>query len=70
MAINVQHIHTCGVEITYRTTKSHSEFRRCSCGTMDEITERVAKDLINHSFDSADVCDIETGEVLMIIERT
>jgi len=70
MAINIQHTHTCGVEITYRTAESNSEFRRCSCGTMDEIAKKVTNDLISHSFDSADVCDIETGEILMIITRT
>lgn len=70
MAINIQHTYTCCVEITYRTTNSNSEFRRCSYGTMDEIAERASKDLIFHSFDSADVCSSETGEVLMVIERT
>jgi hypothetical protein len=37
---------------------------------MDDIAEQVCEILIKHNFAYADVCSAETGEVLMVIERT
>lgn len=65
MAINIQHTYTTHVEITF-----DQRFRYCTCGSMDEIAETVCKILVKNNFISADVCSAETGELLMIIERT
>jgi hypothetical protein len=37
---------------------------------MDDIAEQVCEVLVKHNFAYADVCSAETGEVLMVIERT
>ena len=69
MAIYIQHTYTTTVQVTYRERDTDREFRRNSCGSMDEIAEMVVEDLVKHNFSSADVCSNETGEHLMINER-
>lgn len=69
MAINVQHTYCTHVFIVLYTEDCIT--LRCNdCGTMDDIQERVCELLVKHNFVSADVCSEETGEILMIIERT
>ena len=41
-----------------------------TCGSMDEIAEHCCEILIKHNFAGADVCDAETGEVLMTLNRS
>ena len=69
MAINIRRTYCTHVEIHYYTDDGYT--LRCrDCGDMDSIAERVCEVLVKHNFSYADVCSAETGEVLMIIERT
>ena len=69
MAINIRHTYNAHVEICYYSDDGYT--LRCNdCGEMDNIAERVCEVLVKHNFSHADVCSAETGEVLMIIERT
>ena len=69
MAINIRHTYNTNVEIHYYTDDGYT--LRCrDCGDMDSIAERVCEVLVKHNFTYADICSIETGEVLIVIERT
>lgn len=69
MAINTYYIYTTNVICRFFTAEG--EILRCNdCGTMDDIHERMCKIIVKHNFTSADACSAETGEVLMVIERT
>ena len=69
MAINIRHTYNAHVEICYYSDEGYT--LRCNdCGEMDDIAERTCEILVKHNFSYADVCSAETGEVLMIIERT
>ena len=69
MAINIHHTHNAHVEVCYYTEDGYT--LRCrDYGQMDDIAERVCKVLVKHNFSYTDVCSAETGEVLMVIERT
>jgi hypothetical protein len=37
---------------------------------MDDIAEEVTEIVVRHNFEYADVCSAETGEILMVVERT
>lgn len=65
MAFNIQHTYSSHVTIIF-----DSDFEVNTCGSMDEVQEATMEDMVRHSFTHADVCDAETGEVLMIIDRT
>lgn len=65
MAIHVQHTYSTHVEVTF-----DNRFRYAACGSMDEILEAVCDALVHHDFTNADVNDIETGELLMVVNRT
>ncbi len=69
MAINIRHTYSTHVEICYYTEGGYTLHCRI-CGQMDDIAEQVCEVLVKHNFAYADVCSAETGEVLMIIERT
>lgn len=68
MAINIHHTYTAHVDVyyDYTTVNLHEQL----CDNMDDIAEHVCEVLIRHSFTTADVCDSETGEVIMTVERT
>ena len=68
MAINIRHTHTAHVTVVFYD--DDTSLRYDDCGSMDDIAERICDVLIKHNFSYADVCSDETGEVLMIIERT
>lgn len=69
MAINVRHTYNTHVEIHYYTEDGYT--LRCrDCGDMDSIAEQVSEVLVKHNFSYSDICSAETGEVLMIVERT
>ncbi|MBQ2176439.1 MAG: hypothetical protein II453_15720 [Alphaproteobacteria bacterium] len=75
MAINIYHTYTTDVEILYYVSDENEDkmpyhLDERMVGTMDDIAEHVCVNLVQHKFVSADVCSAETGEVLMIIERT
>lgn len=65
MAFNIQHTYCTHVEITF-----DERFRYHTVGDMDEIQETIMGLMVKHNFAHADICSSETGEVLMIIDRT
>ena len=69
MAINIRHTYCTHVEIIYSTCDG-AHLHETTCGNMNDIAEHVGEVLVKHNFPNADVCSAETGEVLMIIERT
>lgn len=75
MAINIYHTYTTDVEILYYVSDNDEDnvpyhLDERMVGTMDDIAEHVCVNLVHHNFTHADICSAETGEVLMIIERT
>lgn len=69
MAIKIHHTYSTNVEIRYYTDNGYT--LRCrDCGDMDSIAERVCEVLVKHNFDYANICSVDTDEILMIIERT
>ena len=69
MAINIRHTYSTHVEVCYYTDGGYT--LRCrDCGQMDDIAEQVCEILVKHNFSYADICSAETGEVLMVVERT
>lgn len=69
MAINIHHTYSTHVEIHYYTEDGYT--LRCrDVGSMDDLAERICEVLVKHNFDYADACSTETGEVLMVVERT
>ena len=69
MAINIRHTYNTQVEVCYYTDSGYT-LRYRNCGDMDGIAERVCEVLVKHNFSYTDICSAETGEVLMVIERT
>ena len=69
MAFNIQHTYCTHVEIIY-TANDGAGLYETTVGNMDELMEHVYAVLVHHGFAHADVCDAETGEVLMIVDRT
>lgn len=69
MAINIRHTYSTNVEICYYTEEGYA-LRSRDCGPMDDIAEQVSEVLVKHNFPYADICSTETGELLMIVERT
>jgi len=69
MAITIKHTYSTNVEVRYYADNGYT--LRCrDCGQMDDIAEQVCEVLVKHNFSSADICSTETGEILMVIERT
>ena len=69
MAINIKHTYTTEVDIYYYSKDGYGLCRR-DYDDMDSIAERVCEVLVKHNFSSADVVSMDTGEVLMTIERS
>jgi hypothetical protein len=63
--IIIQHTYTTHTEVIF-----DQDFRMPLVGTMDDIAESVCDEMVKHKFHHADVCDAETGEILMIIDRS
>ena len=71
MAINIRHTYATHVSVVfYDVDDVGISLRYDDCGSMDDIAELVCEVLVKHNFSYADVCSDETGEVLMVIERT
>ena len=69
MAIKIHHTYSTNVEIHYYTDNGCT--LRCGdCDNMDSIAERVCEIMVKHNFDYANIISADTGEILMIIERT
>jgi len=69
MTIHTYYIYT--THVTCRFYTADGETLRCDdYGTLDDIHERACNILVKHNFINADVCSSETGEILMVIERT
>lgn len=70
MAINIRHTYATHVSVVFYDDGAGISLRYDDCGSMDDIAEQVCEVLVKHNFAYADVCSAETGEVLMIVERT
>lgn len=70
MAINIRHTHVAHVSVVFYDDDAEISLRYDDCSSMDAIAEQVCEVLVKHNFSYADVCSAETGEVLMVIERT
>lgn len=70
MAINIHHTYCTHVTVVFSDNDTGISLRYDDCGSMDNISEQVCEVLVKHNFSYADVCSAETGEVLMVIERT
>lgn len=70
MAINIQHTYSTHVEISFLDHAHNYALKEQTCGSMDEIAEHVCEVLVKHNFNSADVIDASTGELLLIVERS
>lgn len=70
MAINIKHTYSTHTHVTYLDEEMNCGLHESICGNMDEIAEHVCEVLVKHNFSYADVCSEETGELLMIVERT
>ena len=68
--ITIHHVYTDTVMILYYDHAGKYTLKKGYHGTMDDIAEHVCEDLIKHNFTGADVCNVKTGEILMVIERT
>lgn len=69
MAINIRHTYSTNVEITFYG--EDGIILRCrDCGKMDDIAEQVCEVIIKHNFSYADICSANTGELMMVVERT
>lgn len=69
MSISIHHTYSTSAEVLYYTKTGYTLHCRVY-GQMDDIAEQVCDILVNHDFSRADVCSAETGEILMVIERT
>ena len=69
MALNTFYIYTTHVTCNFYTRHGET-LHYDDCGTLDEIHERMCEVLVKHNFDDADACSVETGEVLMVVQRT
>ena len=70
MAINIRHTYTSNVSVSFYSETDGYSLHHDDCGSMDDIAERICEVLVKHNSDYADVCSTETGELLMVIERT
>lgn len=69
MALNTSYPYTTCVICDFYTEDGIS--LRCNdCGSLDDIHGKICEILIKHNFDYVDVCSADTGEVLMIVQRT
>ena len=69
MAIIIKHTYSTNVDIVFSSEDGYN-FHQKMIGSMDDIAEHVCDMFVAHKFTAADVCDANTGEVLMILERT
>lgn len=71
MAITIKHTYNTQVKIFYFLNNENDDaLQEIISGDMDDITDHICKFLVEHNFSAADVRDIETGEILMIVTRT
>ena len=70
MAINIRHTYSTHVTVSFYAESDGFSLRYDDCGSMDDIAERICEVLVKHNFDYADACSSETGELLMVVERT
>lgn len=69
MAINIHFTYTTHVTVHFYSNDGMT-FRFDDCGSLEEIAANMAEEMVKHNFDGADACDSETGEVIIMIDRT
>lgn len=70
MALNTFYIYNTNVTCHFYIHDGSYGLECNDSGTLDDIHERMCKILVKHNFDYAAACSSETGEVLMVVERT
>lgn len=69
MSLHIRHTY-CTHVVIYYDRDDYEDLSERLCDNMDDIAEYVCERLIKHNFSRADICSAETGEVLMVVERT
>ena len=69
MAINVHFTYTTHVTVHFFANDGMT-FYFDICGSLEDIAANMAEEMVKHNFNGADACDLETGEVLIMIDRT
>lgn len=69
MAINIHFTYTAHVTIHFYSNDEMT-FYYDNCGSLEDIAANMAEEMVKHNFVGADACDRETGEVLIMIDRT
>lgn len=70
MAINIRHTYCAHATVVFYDDDVGISLRYDDCSSMDAIAQQACEVLVKHNFSYADVCSAETGEVLMVVERT
>ena len=68
MAINIHHVYSANVEISFFGRANYAVKER-TCGSMDKIAEYICEVLVKRDFTCANVIDATTSELLMVITR-
>lgn len=68
--ITVTHCYCTTTEILYHHRDDKYYLTENKTDTMDNIAGHVCEVMVKHNFSRADVCSSETGELLLVIERS
>ena len=68
--ITIKHVYCTPTQIEYTDNTKEVRMIEYYTESMDNIAEHVCDMLVKHNFYSADVLDRNTGEMLIIIDRT
>ena len=63
--MKISYTYSAHVTVLFYSEKEGLTLRCNDCGTLDDVRERTQEIMLNHFFNAADVCDANTGEVLM-----
>ena len=68
--IIIEHTYTTVTNILYYSEHAIDKgLEETMIGNMDDIAGHVCEILVRHNFSKADVIDVYTGEIIMIITR-
>ena len=70
MAINIHHVYSAKVEISFLDRAHNYVLKEQTFGCMDAIAEHICEVLVKHDLTYANVIDATTGEFLLVVERT
>lgn len=70
MALYINHVYTTTARVNYYRNNKLLDINDTVCSTMDGIAEHMCEVLNRNHCESADAFDVNTGEVIIKIERT